>query len=237
MLVQNGAIHLQEYHWERLFAGAQQLYLTIPALLTAGKLEAEVMRTVEKNRLTRLCRVRLQLFAGGGGLYGQDAGKPQFIIECFELTTAMMQLNENGLDVGIATDIAKSPDSVSNLKSCNALIYAVGARQARLNKWNDALICNTHGNIIESTLANIFWVKDSVIHTTPLAEGCVAGVMRRHIITRLGNVTEQALTPQILKSADEVFLTNAIKKIKWVRAIAGGRYTNHTIQKIAALLQ
>ena len=53
---------------------------------------------------------------------------------------------------------------------------------AKENKLNDALILNQHDRICDSTIANVFWVKDNKIFTPPLNEGCVAGVMRKKIL-------------------------------------------------------
>lgn len=225
MLVRDGDIRLKEYHRERLFAGMQRLHFAIPVHFNAAWLEEEVLRTVQKNKLEQLCRVRLQVFAGGGGLYGRENNKPGFVIECFPIEENILRLNENGLVCGVATGVSKSADGLANLKSCNALIYAVAARQAMEHKWNDALICNTAGNIIESTIANIFWIKDKEVFTPPLSEGCVAGVMRRQIMEKTG-VTEQPLTREMLAEADEVFLTNAIRGIKWVGSIEHVTYQN-----------
>jgi branched-chain amino acid aminotransferase len=232
MLVKDGVIRLKEYHWERLFAGMKQLYFEIPALMTAAWLEEEILRTVKKNKLEKLCRVRLQVFAGGGGLYSSESQTPMFVVECFELEPDTLTLNENGLRAGIASGVKKSADTLSNLKSCNALIYAIAARQAKEQKWNDALISNMQNNILESTIANIFWIKDHVIYTPPLSEGCVAGVMRRHIMTTVGTVAEKPLNIEALLNADEVFLTNAIKGIRWVSTIGESRYSNKMIHSV-----
>ena len=232
MLVKNGSIELGDYHMERLFNGMKQLMLDIPTLMTPAMLEKNVANTVKKNGLEALCRVRLQIYAGGGGMFGPAAAQPGYIIECFPLEADAIEYNTNGLVIGIAGGLRKSPDSLSNLKSCNALIYAMAARQSKAQKWNDALVLNTTGNIIESTIANLFWVKDKIIHTPPLSEGCIAGVMRRHIITTIPGIVEQPLTTEALMEADEVFLTNSIKKIKWVGSIGDKRYSN----KISASL-
>jgi len=213
MLVQDGVIRMWQYHWERLFEGAGQLFFEQPPLMTPEYLEKEVLKTVWKNKLEGLCRVRLQLFAGGGGLYSRESDKPGFVIECFLLDESNLQLNENGLVAGIATGIAKTIDTLKNLKTCNALIYAIAAQQAMANKWNDALICNTESRIIESTVSNIFWIKDKTIYTPPLADGCIAGVMRRHILETI-TVKEKSLTVWELLIADEVFLTNAIRRMR-----------------------
>ena len=233
MLIQDGAIRLGQYHWERLFAGAKQLYFDLPALMTSAYLENEVLNTVKKNKLEKLCRVRLQIFAGGG-MFGMD-NKPGFVIECFPLDETVLQLNENGLVAGIATGLAKSVDSLSNLKSCNALVYAIAARQAKENKWNDALICNTAGNIIESAIANIFWVKDKTVYTPPLADGCIAGTMRRYILEKI-TVQEESLSPEALLNANEVFLTNAIKQVRWVSNIGASQYSRVHATEIYNLL-
>ena len=223
MLVQDGVIRLWQHHWERLFAGAEQLFFEQPPLMTEDYLEKEVLKTVWKNELPDLCRVRLQLFAGSGGLYSRDSKKPGFVIECFPLDESNLKLNENGLVAGIATGIAKPIDTLKNLKTCNALIYAIAAQQAMANKWNDAIICNTEIRMIESTVSNLFWIKDKTLYTPPLADGCIAGVMRRHILETI-TVKEKSLTIMELLNADEVFLTNAIRRMRWVKNIADSNY-------------
>ena len=226
MLIQNGAIQHKDNHLIRLFAGIHVLQLESPGHLKPEWLADQVLLTVKRNNAETLCRVRLQLFAGSGGLYGPEIAKTGFIIECFELDERILQLNENGLVAGIAEGLNKSIDSLSNLKTCNALLYAIAARQARNNKWNDALIRNTTGNIIESTIGNIFWVKRGIVHTPPLSEGCIAGVMRQYISAQLPDAVAKTLTVTELMDADEVFLTNSIRRIKWIGSIDGKRYTN-----------
>ena len=236
MLIEDGVIRFKEYHWDRLFAGLKQLYFDLPSVMTAHWLEQEVLCIVKKNQTENLCRVRLQMFAGEGGVYSDENNMPGFIIECLPLDREMIKFNELGMTVGIAADLSKSMDTLSNLKSCNALIYAMGARQAREQKWNDALITNTNGAIIESILANIFWIKDKEIFTPPLSDGCVAGVMRRHIINTLDSVKEKSLESGDLLAADEVFLTNAIKKIRWVGSLGTRKYGNEQIKGIFDLI-
>jgi len=235
MLVRDGIIQLAAYHSERLFAGAKVLYFDMPKLMTAAYLTEEVLRTVKKNGLEKLCRVRLQLYGGNGGILEQQNPKPGYIIECYAIHEETTQLNEAGLVLGIADGIMKANDSLANFKTTNALVYAIAAQQAKAHKWNDALVHNNLGNIIESTMANIFWLKDGQLYTPPLSEGCVAGVMRRYIIERIP-VTESMLDTDTLYVADEVFLTNTIRRIKWVSVIADKTYSNTLTRKLYSQL-
>lgn len=235
MLVRDGIIQLAAYHWERLFEGAKALYFDMPKLMTADSLTEEVLRTAKKNRQDKLCRVRLQLYAGRGGMLEEQHPKPQFVIETFPLEESITELNEAGLVLGIADGVSKNIDILSNFKTTSALVYAIAAQQAKAHKWNDALILNSTGNIIESTIANIFWIKGGLIHTPPLTEGCVAGVMRRHIMDKT-TVAEQAIDTDALQQADGVFLTNAIRRVKWVAAIGDKTYSKNAVQQLYSRL-
>lgn len=237
MLVRGGEILLWPYHAERLFHGLARLQLEPGTRMNPVMMQQEIIKAVHKNKCAALCRVRLQFFAGGGGLYGKGVEKAGYVIECFELQPEVMELNENGLVTGIASWLHKSIDTLSDLKTCNALVYAMAARQAMANKWNDALITNSEGAIIESTIANLFWIEGDNIYTPPLADGCIAGVMRRHILALIPAIKEESAAAQRLLEADAVFLTNAVKRIKWVGDIGGRRFEPGKVRKMVAGLQ
>jgi len=121
------------------------------------------------------------------------------------------------------------------------MIYVAAARQAQENKWNDSLILNTSGHVIESTIANIFWIKDGQIFTPPLTEGCVAGIMRRYLLYFLPSiqipVITRLLTIEELATADEILLTNAIRKLKWVSRLGNKSYARQYIGFISKQLE
>jgi branched-chain amino acid aminotransferase len=61
-----------------------------------------------------------------------------------------------------------------------------------------------------------------------LTEGCVAGVMRSHLLQQWKKegraVVEGAYEVQDLMEADELFLTNAIHGIRWVKSFGEKQY-------------
>lgn len=234
----NGNILLQDHHFERLFLGLDILKFKIPVNFIKQKIEEEIKELSKKNECERSARIRLSVSRGNGGLYDCD-DKFSYLIECWPLQ--QKDLNENGLIIDIFPDARKSIDIFSNLKSANYLPYVMAAIWAKENKLNDALILNQHDRICDSTIANVFWIKDNTIFTPPLNEGCVAGVMRKKILELpIRNsdhlIQEAVLTQEILLQADEVFLTNAITGIRWVKECGGKVYKSTITSKIFALL-
>ena len=235
MKIVKGVITLEQFHFERLFAGLSLLKLVSPKLLTKEKLQQEILSLCKKNNCDKLARVRLSFFRGNGGLYDEDK-TAQYIIECWLLNESVNKLNENGLVIGVYPDVRKSCDKFSNLKSANFLSYSMAAQYAEENKLNDCIVLNTADNIADSTIANVFIIKNGIVFTPPLTEGCVNGVMRRHVIEGLKvsgiGYKEEALTVNDLMTADEVFLTNAIKGISWVKQFNDNVYSNEKTVEI-----
>lgn len=210
-------LQLADYHFERFFAGLQLLRFEVPALLTRERLRKQILLLCARNNCDEQARVRLSVFRGNGGIF-EGGNELQYLIECWPLATGAQQLNENGLVIGVFPDARKSCDVFSNIKSANYLPYTMAARYARERQLNECLVLNTHGRICDGTIANIFLVKGERILTPALSEGCVEGVMRRHLLTKLA-VEEVMMTMDDLQTADEIFLTNAIQGIRWVRQL------------------
>lgn len=229
MKVQQGNILLADYHFERLFTGIAMLQFEMPRLFLRQRTEDEILHLCKKNKCEQLGRVRLSVFRGNGGLYDEEKAL-QYLIECWPLNESVSKLNENGLVIDIYSEAEKSCDKFSNLKSANFLPYSMAALYAKEKKVNDCLVLNSTGSIADSTIANLFVIKNGIIVTPGLDEACVNGVMRRHLLKEMQNAgydtREVAVSVNDLANADEVFLTNAINGIRWVRQFRDKLYTN-----------
>jgi branched-chain amino acid aminotransferase len=225
----HGQIPLEVFHFERLFNSLALLQFELPAHFTRDKLLTEVLSLCKKNKSERNGRIRLSISRGHGGLF-DDNRSLLYIIESWPLDEGSLGFNENGLIIDIFPDGRKSCDRFSGLKSSSAQLYALAAIFAKTHQFNDCLILNTSGGIADSTIANIFLVKDGVIYTPSLKEGCIDGVMRRFLMEKLQasgfRVQETRIEHGDLLAADEIFLTNAIKGIRWVKQFRDRSYTN-----------
>jgi branched-chain amino acid aminotransferase len=236
-----GKIAFEEWHFERLFKGLNKLGFECPALYTPAALAGLTATLCRKNGHSS-ARVRINIFRGNGGLYDPENHHPHTIIQTWPLPGNGFELNENGLVAGVYTEANKPMDAFANLKTNNFLAYTMAALHAKKQHWNEAFVLNTAGRICDATIANIFIVKDGQITTPPLTEGCIAGIMRRHFLEQLPlhgyRVQEKALPLEDLLAADELFLTNAVRGIRWVRECGPSSYTNlQTLQIFNKLLK
>jgi branched-chain amino acid aminotransferase len=236
MKVVMGNILLKELHFERLFRGMQVLQIRVKGLINAKILEEQVLRTISKNRLSGPVRVRLTMYRGEGGLYEFAAADAGYIIQVWPLSSSNLLLNDNGQQLGLYEPVRKAMDTLSNLKSNNYLPYVMAALYTKENKLNDSIILNSEQRVCDSTVANVFWIRNETIYTPPLSEGCVAGVMRANLLQTLPakgfNVQEKPAHVEELMEADELFLTNAVNGIRWVRQFKEKEYSCQLVAKI-----
>ncbi|MBK6633696.1 MAG: aminotransferase class IV [Chitinophagaceae bacterium] len=205
----HGRLQFTDEHFARLWHGMQVLQFNIPGILQPDSLKEEILNLIAKERPSANGADQYRLFRGNGGLYDAVNHTPNYVIQTWPLPEESGAWNSNGLVLGIYGDVKKSCDVLSNLKHNNFLPYVMAAMHAKNEKWNDAVLLNTSGRICDSTIANIFIIKDDLVSTPALAEGCIAGIMRKNMIQQLAKINqhvfETELTVDDLLAADEVF--------------------------------
>ncbi|SKA00793.1 branched-chain amino acid aminotransferase [Chitinophaga eiseniae] len=230
MRVQRGEVVLGDLHFERLLASLNLLHFDIPAHFTKTFFLRQIADLCHKNNLTDMARVRFAVFRADGGLYEPVNNMPSYLIQASELSSTVLELNENGLVLDIFPDARKTSDKFSSIKSNNCLPYVMGAMYAKQHGFNEVLLLNQYGRVADSTIANVCMVHHKTIYTPPLTEGGVCGVMRKHLLrSELPfKMEEKPLTVEDLENADEIFLTNAIQGIRWVGLFRDSSYGNAT---------
>ena len=91
--------------------------------------------------------------------------------------------------------------------------------------FENAILRNTKGNYIEATNSSLFIVKDNVIYTPPLSDGCIDGTMRSWILNN-DKIIEKSLSLADIKQSDEVFVTNALTGITGVKGVEETIFTD-----------
>jgi len=105
------------------------------------------------------------------------------------------------------------------------MICTIEKHKAEREGYNDALMLDWRGQIAEATGANIFFVKDGVLHT-PLPDCFLNGITRRTVIglakQRGLKVIERAIMPEELAGFSECFITGTAAEVTPVSEI--GQY-------------
>ena len=217
-------------HIKRIKLSMTILRMNVPAEFSTTNIEALILHLINQNNISSDARIRLTVFRNDGGYYTPDTNDISFLIETEALETEGYTLNQKGLWVDVYAEIKKPISKIANLKTGSALLYVMAGLTKKSLKLDDCLLINENGHIIESINANIFVIKNGSLYTSPLADGCIEGVMRKQILTlaSLNRILtfEQSLTVDKLMNGDEVFLTNAIKGIQWVGQFKNTFYTN-----------
>jgi branched-chain amino acid aminotransferase len=224
MLVRGGKVRLGAYHFERLVAGMRLLRLEFPRPFSLDLLEGQIGELCVRNGHGpgEVVRARLTAFRAGGGLYNAPDSRAGYCVQAGVVAGGWRQ---EGLVLDVFPDGRKSCDAFSAIKSNNYLLSTQAGMFAGERGFDDCVLLNGYGRVAETCVANIWWVREGRIYTPPLSEGCVAGVMRRWLLEALPaagfSVGEEPIGPDELARVDEIFVSNAIRGIEWVREFGG----------------
>lgn len=229
MRVMKGKLKFPELHAERLQKGMKALKIDGYSQADSWFLKEKVEELARRNKIKH-GRLRLTVFRDAEGLYTPTQNKMAYCLEIQPIEEPRYFLNERGLIMDVYTELPKPLNWLSNIKTCNSLIYVMAGIYKQQNKLDDVFLINQNRFLCEANSSNIFVWYQNHLYTPALSEGCVEGVMRRVVIQlALDNnipVTEAQINPEILNQADEVFLTNATKGIQWVMGYGVKRYFN-----------
>jgi branched-chain amino acid aminotransferase len=222
MKVYGGKLLLENLHFERLTVSLRLLEINTGESLVPMEVVRKIVALCQLNDCLQSARIRLAVFR-------QDDGKAGYSIEAVPLPEATNGWQEEGLEIVLYPFARKSMDAFANLKSANFLPYVLAQQYAVERGVNDAIVLNAQNFLCDSSKANIFLVRGKNIYTPALHQGCVNGVMRRVVLEeckKLGyRIFQDEVEESQLLAADEVFLTNAIQVIRWVRQYRTAIYT------------
>jgi branched-chain amino acid aminotransferase len=235
MRLMKGHLKFVELHADRLQKGMKALKIDGYSQMDAWFLKEKAEELSRRNKIKH-GRLRLTVYRDAEGLYTPSQNKNGYSLELQPLDEPRYFLNPKGLIMDIFDELPKASNYLSNIKTCNSLIYVMAGLHKVQNKLDDVFLLNQNGFLCEASSSNIFIWYQNHLYTPALSEGCVEGVMRQVIINiaKQNNipVTEAQINPEILYEADEVFLTNATRGIQSVMGFGVRRYFNEISKQL-----
>jgi branched-chain amino acid aminotransferase len=200
-------------HFLRLTTSAN--FLNIPLFQTEEQLQNIIQELLEKNNIANNdAVVRLTLTRGSGqrGLALPQETRPTLLIAVFPYEPAATHCKL------IVSSIRRNELSpLANIKSLNYLDNILVYQEAVKQNADDALMLNTRDNVACTTTANIFMIKDNILFTPKVSDGVLPGIMRGVILDTASTLSitaqEKSISLEELKTADEIFLTNSVKRL------------------------
>jgi branched-subunit amino acid aminotransferase/4-amino-4-deoxychorismate lyase len=229
-----------DLHWARLVQGMNLLKMIPGEVISKDILVKHIEKLLNKNRIFKGARIRLEVYRNEGGLYAPSDDSVSWTMESSALEHEKYELNNKGLTADIFGEVLKPVNLLSNLKTANALIYVLAGIFRRENALDDCFILNQYGRLTETGHSNIFILLDDKLISPPLSEGCIAGTMRYTVLELAREagytVEERGLLEANLLDAEEIFITNAIQGIQWIGAYKDRRYFNFAARKLISAL-
>ena len=226
-----GVIFKSREHSERLHASANILGFKLP--FSAEEIDRAKAELVKKQGFEN-CYIRALAWRGseqmGVAAKRDDVHVAVAAWEWGDYFADKMK----GVRLMIAPWRRPAPDTApANSKAAGLYMICTLSRHAANDAgFDDAMMFDWRGQIAEGTGANIFFVRDGVLHT-PTPDCFLNGLTRQTIIKlaekRGIEVRERAMWPNELASFSECFLTGSAAEITPVREIAGQMFKPSTM--------
>ncbi|USD33394.1 MULTISPECIES: aminodeoxychorismate lyase [Vibrio] len=172
---------------------------------------------------------------GGRGYSPTQVTLPNVTISAFHYPVHYEKWLTDGICLGVCQKRLGLNPLLAGHKHNNRLEQILLKAEMDNAGWADGIALDVNDRVIETTMANVFWVKQGIIHTPDLTNAGVSGVMRRVVIETLLRDGVQAqsgdYTLDQLCSADEVFVCNSILGVAPVKSVGTQAYSIGTITK------
>jgi len=214
-----GEAFAYERHWRRLEKDAALIRL--PLTYTGARVRVQLQELIRTNGVREGCaRIYLVWNTVGSWKSDEKMAEVDLVIATADLPhypeMVRLALREHGRH-------AASP--LAGVKTISWLDSVWAAEEAKREGYDEVVLLNERGEVTECTAANIFAVRNDKVITPPLSSGCLEGVTRgvlMEIAAEAGTtVVEQAMRPEDLYAADEVFITSTNRNVIGVKEIAG----------------
>ncbi len=219
------AIFRLDAHVERLFKSAKMYSMKIP--YTQKQIADAIIRTVRASKLGE-CYIRPLVYRGYGFMgLTPTRNSVDVAIACWSWPAGESKTGTGTGGIRCCVSSWSRIDSRSQpMKAKSASNYANAALarvEALESGYDEAIMLDFEGNVVEGSAENVFVVKDGAISTPSSSLGILEGITRDSVIQIIeeggGYVVESAIKRDDLYVADEIFMTGTAAEIKPVTSI------------------
>ena len=231
---------LWEQHYQRLSSGCQILGIQCP---TESELRNDITKLNEATVDNPDSVLKIIVTRGDSdrGYKVAQESKSNVVLLLSTYPKYPPQYWHEGINVRLCKTTLSTHTQLAGLKHLNRLEQVL-ARQEWCDEFQEGLISDDKGYLVEGVMSNLFIVKNKSIITPCIDKAGVDGIMRNVVLNLCesnGIIAKQdKLSSEQVLDADEVFLTNSIIGIWPVNRIDTQSYSiGETTKLIMQLLK
>lgn len=213
------AVFRSPEHIQRLLDSGKIYFMNIR--YSKEQLQEAVIDTIKANKIEE-CYIRLIAYYGYGKMGVNPM--PNKVSVAIALWKWDEYLRSDNLNYGIRMMVSSwaridgRSMPIHAKATANYANSALARVEALKSGFDEAIMLNTNGMVVEASAENIFIVKDNVLITPPIMSGALNGITRDSILTlaRDNRISCEIrdISRDELYLADEVFLTGTAAEIK-----------------------
>ena len=198
-------------HWQRLKNSAASMH--IPFNLSFEDWFFKLDKAIASSQIVN-GGLKVILSAGiTSRMLSEPSKDPWIEINCFDYVA-----NHYPLKLLSSPWLRDAKNPIYQHKTVNYLESILASRYAKDKGADEALFFNMEGYCQETTIANIFMVKDNELYTPALKNGLVPGITRQLLIESCAKnqivCNEANLKKDDLMQADVIFTTNSLQGLR-----------------------
>lgn len=169
---------------------------------------------------------------GGRGYQAPLSANVTEVVSVHPIPEHYLDWQQSGISLASSPICLGRQPLLAGIKHLNRLEQVLIKSQPLHSTHQDWLVFDCDGNVIESSMANIFVVKNGHVFTPAITHAGVSGVMRETLIDTLLcqglSVMATQLTLGDIQAADNIFITNSLFGIVDVTAIDDFQFSRWT---------
>jgi branched-chain amino acid aminotransferase len=207
-----------EDHWKRLVNSARIMdFHTFIETWTFQKFEKMVRELISRNKITENALVRVSVFVdanlAGTKIHGLPNSVSAYVYPLGEI------LPRTGIDVCVSSWRRNQDNAIPSRAKVNGSYVnaSLMKNEALLNGYHDAIALDSHDNVCEGTVANLFFVKNGRLHTPSVNFDLLEGITRDTLMKLAYDlkleVVERPISRSELYTFDEAFVCGSSARV------------------------
>ena len=213
-IITDGQVEHWAYHKARLIECAQRL--GFPAL-EFNALESQITQLIASHSQAVL-KVVITRGEGGRGYAPPSECNLNIIVSVLPYPDHYNSLTDAGISLAISPIKLAVQPHLAGLKTLNRLEQVLIKNALQTQHSDDALVLDYNNNVIETSAANIFAIKNNKVFSPRLDECGIKGVFLQSLCDKL-TVEFKTVSVDNLTQADAIFVCNSLMKIVPVKSI------------------